>query len=235
MTITELRQRYPWPTQHPGVPPIDWSLDGGGRWMVQQVLRRRKLKVVLEIGCFLGGSILNWLEASQDVIVVAVDPWPDSWDVASIARDLGKSEAVIEQLSASGGMYHTFLANLWDYQDRVIPVREYSPGILHTLAEEGLKPDLIYLDSDKLGTEVELCHELFPGAIMTGDDWGWTNEAGEYAIRKPVQDFCRSHDRHLRVENATWIIDTEPPSLAFRLRTFRRHLKQKLKSRRPAA
>lgn len=198
--------------------------------MVQQLLQRRKLSIVLEIGCFLGGSINNWLDASDDVVVVAVDPWPDSWDVASIARKLGKSDAVIEQLSMSDGMYHTFLANLWDRRDRVIPVREYSPGILHTLSEIGLRPDLIYLDSDKLGNEIELCHRLFPSAIMTGDDWGWTNESGEYAIRKPVKEFCRTHDRYLRVENATWVIDTEPASLSFQFRTLRRSLQKKWKS-----
>lgn len=230
MQIDELQARFPWPADHPNVQPIDWSLDGGGRWMVQQLLRRRNLKVVLEIGVFLGGSVRNWLSSSDDVVVVAVDPWPDSWDVASIARKMGKSDEVIAQLSAPDGMYKTFLANLWDQQSRVIPVREYSPGILHQLCEMGLQPDLIYLDSDKTGDEIELCHQLFPNAIMTGDDWGWCDESGGFPIRKPVEEFCRVNNRYLRVENATWVIDTQPASASFRLRTFRRSLQAKWKS-----
>lgn len=235
MPINELRRKYPWPQTHPCVPAIDWSLDGGGRWMVQELLSRRDLKVVLEIGSFLGGSVRNWLDASDDVVVVAVDPWPDSWDVTGIARQLGKSQEVIDQLSAPDGMYHTFLANLWDVQDRVIPVREYSPGILHQLSEIGLKPDLIYLDSDKIGSEIELCHQLFPGALMTGDDWGWTDETGGFPIRQPVKDFCRNHDRYLRVENATWVIDSQPATVRFRLRTLRRSIQKKWKAYRRRA
>ena len=203
--------------------------------MVQELLSRRDLKIVLEIGSFLGGSVRNWLDASKDVVVVAVDPWPDSWDVTSIARQLGKSDELIAQLSATNGMYHTFLANLWDQQDRVIPVREYSPAILYELQNIGLTPDLIYLDSDKTGSEIELCHQLFPGALMTGDDWGWNDETGEYPIRKPVTEFCQIHDRHLRVENATWVIDTQPASVRFRLRTLRRSLQKKWKTLRRRA
>ena len=159
--LQTLAQRHPWPEQKPDFFPIRWSLDGGGRWMVEQKLRRKKFKVVLEIGCFLGGSVENWLRSSSDVTVVAVDPWPEC-DVANYARKNGRSEAEAQQLEREDGFYQTFLANFWDQRDRVIPVRDYSPGVLHELAEAGLRPDLIFLDSDKSGDEIEICHELFP-------------------------------------------------------------------------
>ena len=203
--------------------------------MVQEIIRKRGLRVILEIGAFLGGSIRNWLECSDDVIVVALDPWPDSWDVESVARAMGKSQSVIEQLAAPEGMYQTFLANLWDERDRVIPVREYSPQYLYDLQTIGFQPDLIYLDSDKTGAEVQICSQLFPGAIMTGDDWQWMDELGEYPIRNPVREFSRQPDRHLRVENATWVIDDRPPSVRFRLRRFRRSLRKRWKQRRDQA
>lgn len=238
--ISTLTQRYPWPEECPDVMKRNWSLDGGGRWMVQEKLRREGINLLLEIGSFLGGSILNWLEASPDVIVAAVDPWPDSAGVADYARKLGLGESFAKQLEQPQGFYNTFVANMWEYRDRVIPVREYSPGILHELADLGLCPDLIYLDSDKVGTEIELCAELFPGAIMTGDDWEWKGDAGQsdgdsedemYPIRGPVRNFCARNHRYLKVEGATWVIDTEPPSLRFRLRTWRRELRRRRKAR----
>ncbi|WP_442510084.1 hypothetical protein SH528x_001690 [Novipirellula sp. SH528] len=229
-----LRQRYPWPIERPDFDPIDWSMDGGGRWMVTEKIRRKDMSLVLEIGSFLGGSIRDWLAASPTVNVVAVDPWPASWDLATYARENHQCERVAKQLGRENGFYQTFLTNLWDNQDRVIPVKEYSPAILYELSSMGLEPDLIYLDSDKVGTEIELCRELFPNAIMTGDDWCWTNADGECSIRQPVYDFCEKHGRYLKVERATWIIDNEPPSLAFQIRSFRRALKAKWRERRYA-
>ncbi|MEM6692214.1 MAG: hypothetical protein AAF664_22485 [Planctomycetota bacterium] len=228
--LKELRQRYPWPQIQPDFFPIRWSLDGGGRWMVEQRIRERKLRIILEIGSFLGGSVEQWLQIDPNLIVIAVDPWPEC-DIADYARRSGRSEEEATQLERPDGFYQTFLSNFWNQRDRVIPVREYSPAVLHELALLGLRPDLIYLDCDKSGTEIELCHKLFPNALMTGDDWQWQNEAGEFPIREPVEAFCKQHDRYLKTENATWIIDDQPPSLSFRFRTLRRSIKQRFKDR----
>jgi hypothetical protein len=233
--LQALRQQHPWPVTQPSVAPVDWSLDGGGRWLVQKKLRQHKSSVVLEIGCFLGGSMLDWLSVSPHVQVVGVDPWPDDVGVAQYAREQGKSEAVAQQLDQPDGFYQTFLANLWQHRDRVVPVRGYSPAVLHELAEIGFMPDLIYLDSDKVGNEIEFCHDLFPGAVMTGDDWGWQSKTGEYPIREPVKAFCDKHQRYLKVEGATWVIDTEPASISFRFRAWRRAMRSRRKNRRAAA
>ncbi len=229
-----LRQRYRWPITRPNLDPIDWSLDGGGRWMVSELIQRNEINLILEVGSFLGGSIRKWLAASPTVNVVAVDPWPACGDLEQFAREQGQSEATAQQLGRENGFYQTFLANLWDNQDRVIPVRECAPAILYELSAIGLAPDLIYLDLDPVGNEFELCHQLFPNAIMTGDNWHWRNESGESPIRKPIYDFCQTHSRYLKVERATWIIDHEPPSLAFQIRSFRRALKAKWRARRDA-
>lgn len=235
VSLETLRQQYPWPDNRPDFAPVQWSLDGGGRWLVQEKLRRPEFNLVLEIGSFLGGSIHDWLSVSPDIHVVAVDPWPETCGVAQYAREQGKGEEVAKQLERPDGFYQTFLANFWELRDRVIPVRGYSPAVLHELAELRLRPDLIYLDSDKVGGEIELCHKLFPGAVMTGDDWGWKGESGDFPIRQPVTDFCETRNRFLKVEGATWVIDTEPPSVRFRFRSWRRSLKTKMKTRRRAA
>ena len=227
-----LRDKYPWPDERPDFDPINWSLDGGGRWLVTEKIQRKECAVVLEIGSFLGGSVKSWLNASPDVVVVAIDPWPETLDLSDYAQKNNKGPKAISQLGRHDGFYQTFLANLWDHRDRVIPVREYSPAIHHELASIGLQPDLIYLDSDKVGTEIEICHDLFPSAVMTGDDWCWSDESGNFPIREPVQNYCDEHGLHLKVENATWLIDRDPPSLAFRWRCFRRAIRQRRKERR---
>ena len=111
----------------------------------------------------------------------ALDPWEGSW--ANFAVTSGKPEHA-EQLARKKAGYHTFLVNLWDHRQRVIPLRGRSPEKLYELAQLGVAPDLVYLDSDKSGVELEVCHELFPDAILCGDDW-------TYAWRKATRSAAR--------------------------------------------
>jgi hypothetical protein len=113
-----------------------------------------------------------------------------------------------------------FLANLWDYRERVIPIRGNSPDMLFEIHRLGAEPDLIFLDADKEGREIEICHELFPNATMTGDDWWWGRDRWwradkGYPIRKPVKDFCRQNRRFLKTSYQTWVIDDEPPTFEY--------------------
>ena len=226
--LQELRSQYPWPQSPPAAPPVDWSIDAGGRELITQLIEERGISLVLEIGAFLGGSTRTWLDVSPDVQVVCVDPWPGSFE-ADFAREKNRPD-LIEQLSGPDGSYHTFLASMWSYQDRVIPIRGWAPQALFDVHATGFQPELIYIDADKKGREIEVCHELFPNAIITGDDWWWGTERFSrpddgYPIRKPVKEFCTRHGRYLRTRAHTWIIDSEPPSLSYQLSRPMYHIK----------
>ncbi len=212
--LTALRAQYPWPNDCPAVAPIDWALDGGGRHLVLEMIEKHSVRVIVEIGAFLGGSVKMWLAASPEIVVVAVDPWKDPWE--DFARNSGRPASEALQLDEPGGGYRTFLRNFWEERHRVIPIRGKSPDKLHDLHAAGLRPDLVYIDSDKSGRELEVCEALFPGAIICGDDWLWAPEQG-YPIRRPVQTFCRNHGRYLRVDHHTWVIDTERPTFRYYL------------------
>ena len=200
--------------------PYQWSEDAGGRHLVIRLIMERQLYTVLEVGVFLGGSARRWLDASPHVNVVGVDRWNDGpW--ANYARKRGRPE-IAEQMNQRDGLYRTFLTTNWEYRDRLTPVRAKSPAALFDIAALGLEPDLIYLDADKSGVEIEICHQLFPTAVITGDDWWWGTDfiwkpdAG-YPIRKPVKQFCRRHGRFLRTNLHTWVIDDRPPRLNYHL------------------
>ncbi|MEM9827541.1 MAG: hypothetical protein AAF958_13195 [Planctomycetota bacterium] len=213
---------------------MQWSLDGGGRWMIRDIIRTRKIQTILEIGVFLGGSVETWLESSRRCTVLAVDTWPEcnqpgQWDPSSFVEENSDNIALARQMRRESGFYNTFLANLWPHRERVIPIRRSSPEVLYEMAEMGLHPDLIYLDSDKVGTELEICHELFPGAIMSGDDWEFDPGAG-YPIRAPVHRFCEKHALNVYVENASWVIAKSPLTFSYRYRLAkRRFYKQRRK------
>lgn len=212
--LQKLREKYPWPSNRPEVTPVNWALDGGGRRLVTEAIRKHKLSIILEVGVFLGGSVKAWLEALPNVTVLAVDPWKPPW--GDFARQCGRPE-IADQLDRPDGAYETFLTSMWEYRDRVIPIRGYSQEVLYQIAEFGVTPELLYLDGDKSGREIEICNKLFPGIMVSGDDWLHESD-GCFPIRKPVRDYCREQAKTLRTDRHTWLVSDEPLSWSERIK-----------------
>lgn len=214
-----LRERFPWPAERPKADAIRWSMDYGGRGLIVDVLANRPRRLVLEIGTFLGGSARQWLQAADGVRVVAVDPWPDLKRQPPLGsfverHPIGRRHA--DQLFARNGLYDSFLSSMWDLRERIVPVRGTAQDALPTLHALGLRPDLIYVDSDKTGRELPLCERLFPGALICGDDWMW-QDGTAFPIRRPAIDLARRQGRPLKCADHTWLIDDCPWSWRQRL------------------
>lgn len=229
--MEKLRETYPWPDKRPNLKMVPWALDAGGRHLVVEQIQEKRLAIILEIGVFLGGSAKIWLDSSPNVVVIAVDSWQNWPGIGDFARKHHQPEWVAEQLLCDEeAFYRTFLSNLWDDRDRIIPMRSKALDALDELNKLGVKPDLVYLDSDKSGSELEICKKFFPKAILTGDDWFfgtdrfWRADAG-YPIRKPVREFCQRHKKNLRIDRHTWVITEEPLSLNDFPTLVRYHLK----------
>ena len=206
-----LRVSYPWPESSIEASPYCIDLDGGGRFLVDRLIAKRQNPTLLEIGSFLGGSTLRWLKGSPSVEIVALDPWPDC-DAGDFAASEEwwfnwpkPSEEVVHALNAKDGLYHTFLANLAPYKDRVVPVRGRSQLLLEQLAEMGLEPDLVYIDADKKRSDLDACFRLWPLARLTGDDYLWKPEAG-YPMQQHVNAFAAEHGFSVAHVCQTWVL-----------------------------
>lgn len=202
----QFKLSHPWPSEQPNVLPTDWALEGGGKELVINKVRSEKLECILEIGVFFGGSVRKWILNTSNTIVIAADPWAPAewWSEYAITHGHGELAA---QLRTPQGPYETFLASIWDLRERVIPVNRSSPSVLHELSEIGVVPDLIFFDSDKTGNDLKVAHELFPNAVLAGDDWTWVRD-GDYPIRKAVKAFCQKYNYTYRISAATWLIDS---------------------------
>jgi len=75
MNLRVIRDRYPWPDIPTSIQPYIVSLDGGGRHLVDSLIEKDAVRMILEIGSFLGGSTHRWLACSPYHQVIAVDPW----------------------------------------------------------------------------------------------------------------------------------------------------------------
>lgn len=165
-------------------------MDYGGRDLIKHLIATRHLKVIIEIGAFVGGSVRQWLDVSPDVIVVAIDLWPQIrgphffYDTHPVGRMHAR------QLREPDGLYHAFLATLWEDREQVIPVRGRGTDMLPALHALGLRPDLVFIDADKQAAEIRLCDELFPEAIVCGDDWLWC-DGRRFPSQPPVRESAR--------------------------------------------
>lgn len=215
MWISEIRRNYPVPNVE-GVKDYYFSLDGGGRCLIIEALRRHDVKLMLEIGSFLCGSSIQWLDSKDDLTVVGVDPWSANFsDILKrytvnpvfdpcFSRISDRNE-FIESVRRNGAEVSA-LANVRRFGDRFVPVKAESPRVLPLLADFGLRPELIYFDSDKVLDDLNVCRELFPEAILCGDDWTWGADKG-YPVRVAVKRFCEQHNLKVRAERATWIVE----------------------------
>lgn len=214
-TIHKVRSQFPWPTQRPAVAAVPWVMDYGGRQLITRLIATRHLRVIVEIGAFVGGSVRQWLSVSPDVVVVAIDPWPQIegphafYDAHPVGRVHGR------QLREPDGLFQSFLATLWEDRDRVIPVRGTGERMLPALHALGLRPDLIFIDADKQGAEIGICDQLFPEAVVCGDDWLWC-DGSRFPSQQPVRESARRRGRVVKVVSNTWLIDDRPWTVAER-------------------
>lgn len=213
-TFQKLLNDNPWPNTS-GVAAWDFTLGGGGRHLVDALILDRKPEYLLEIGCFLGASAKRWLSLDPAPKLVGVDPWSD-WLIEQCKKYVGRPgltraypDIDVQRRFAADierhGPFATAMANLRGFEDRFVPFRGLSPEVLPALKEAGFTPGLIYIDAGKKADDLEVCHALWPEAIITGDDWHWNRTKG-YPMRKIVNDFAEANGFSVWAEHATWVL-----------------------------
>lgn len=214
MWRNKIRSHYP-SVDSGEVKEFYFSLDGGGRNIIIDALHRYDVKVMVEIGLFLCGSTTQWLDSKADLTVIGIDPWSanfadtiEKYAVNPVFNScfsrIADRREFIDSVRTHGSEVSA-LANVRRFGDRFIPVKDKSPDVLPLLAELGVRPELIYFDSDKVLDDLNICRELFPRAILCGDDWTWGADKG-YPVRVSVGQFCQQHNLKVHAERATWMI-----------------------------
>lgn len=164
--IKTLREWYPWPETKPLVTPecTGWFC-GENRDTLTQLLSPAT-QVVVELGSWQGLSARYIAAAAPNAAVICIDHWLGS-------TEHHRDPTWRAQLPL---LFDTFLSNLWEYRDRVVPMRTTSINGLRELAELGFAPDLIYIDTahDEESVYQDVRAALrFPLAHLVGDDATW--------------------------------------------------------------
>jgi len=141
------------------------------------------VKVIVEIGCWMGKSTRWIMDQSPNAKMIAVDTWLGA--VEHQADPYRRRELAT--------LFDTFLVNCQEYADRLHPLRCDSLTGLLTIAKYGVKPDVIHIDASheyrSVYSDVLTALESFPGTPIVGDDWDWPQKEVETAVRDAVKDY----------------------------------------------
>lgn len=203
--ITFLQEVFPWPENPPDVPKNMTGWFAHPKQILLEEVIPKDTKIILELGSWLGQSTRWFLKNYPSAIVIAVDTW------------LGSCEHIQKKAHILPTLYEAFLVNNWEWRDRLVPFRNTSLAALNFLSQIGVIPDVVYFDSDHsrwgLLAELETVHELFPNAMMVGDDFEKENSVWRSVIDFATYGDCRGGTKWrgwlIVDKNYTWYIDKE--------------------------
>ena len=212
--LDELRRRYPWPAERPDAPE-KWTnrgeifgwFNGQNRGLLKKLLTD-ETKLVVELGALLGLSTRYLAEWAPNATIVTIDHWKGS-------REHQRFPPLADVLD---NLFEVFCVHLWDYRDRVIPMRTTTlEGMLEIrLSLAGLlqiTPEVVYIDASHetgpIYADTMLAMALWPDAHIVGDDGGWKS------IQAAHLDIQRNTDRKLHNHGCAWEIPPLgiPPTL----------------------
>ncbi len=191
ITKMKIKEKYKWPEEKPDVSKDyhGWFLDSAAD--ILNSFLNENTQVVVELGSWLGKSTRHILRAAPNATVIAVDHW--------------KGSAEHSQKAVIPILHETFLVNCWNFKDRLIPLKSDTLSGLQEIYDEGLNPDLIYIDAGHDTTSVmqDIMKSvyLFPNAQLVGDDWLWGKNR---PVARAVEICAKGFGFEIKVSENTW-------------------------------
>jgi len=147
----------------------------GNKEEIKRVLNNPDVKIICELGTWYGKSAEFMMENSKNISLICVDLWSneDIKEGNQVIKYNDKYSSILDKYP----LYQTFLGNLWKHRKRIIPLRMDTKDGLRKIKQMGITPDAIYIDANHtykdVKAEIEISIELFPNAILFGDDISW--------------------------------------------------------------
>jgi hypothetical protein len=167
MKIAKLKKKYKFGRKKPTVEkkytdrgePYGWCCNDVKKMMDE--ICTPETKVIVEIGSFMGMSAYNFLKRAENAHLICIDHWKGSEEHQERFGDVD--------------LFEQFRANMWDSRKRITPVKKDSESGMRSVAYEGIRPDIVYIDGahdyKSVKEDIEDASRLFPDAIICGDDW----------------------------------------------------------------
>ena len=168
--IKKIRQKFKYKKSKPKIKMNfrqNWFSEDNQTMLLKYIKKycNKRKSIILELGTWMGRSA--YFESkyiTEDSIVICVDHWKGD---ISIGKEYKNEESDL--------LYKQFIINLWEYKEKVIPVRMDGDKAIKLLYEMGIKPDLIYLDMDhsyeSVIVNLKNIHKYYSEVPLVGDDF----------------------------------------------------------------
>ncbi len=171
---------------------------------MEKYLKDLNAKVVIELGSWLGLSTSHIATVlPEDGVVYAVDHWAGTHEYEHLKHMLPT-------------LYQQFLSNIIhaNLTHKITPMKMTTLEAVKVFLEEGIVPDLVYVDAchDEASVyeDISAYYPLIKGhGVICGNDWGWGHDL---PVRKAVTRFAR--ENRLRIEihhNWFWVLHEDMP------------------------
>lgn len=196
--MKEIEELFEWPQEKPNV-----SADDHGWFNNQSTLGKflnPDVKVVVELGSWLGSSTRFILDQAPNAKVIAIDHWSDNIkDYGNGGSTDASSDEGIEKI---GTLWETFLINCWNYKNRLYPIRAYTQDGLKKLKKYNIVADVVYIDAshsyEDVIADITLSRKLWPNAQIVGDDYIWDS------VKKAAHDYADKNGFKVVAEDNCW-------------------------------
>lgn len=168
-------------------------------------------KTIVEVGTWKGLSAINMAKVIKkntlNCKIYCIDTWLGALEF--ISGDLKNTkERNLMYKNGYPQIYYQFLSNVVhnNVQDIIIPIPNTSLIGCKYLKNEGIIPELIYVDASHdeydVYTDIKNYYELLKTGVIFGDDYyAWTG------VKNAVDKFCLENKIYLEIyENNFWII-----------------------------
>lgn len=181
--LERLLETYPWPQTMPDVAadPHGWLASETAEFLRQYV--DPESRVVCELGSWLGCSARLLLRLAPRATLLCVDHWLGGPEHPSNPQWSQKLPT----------LYETFLRNLWEHRQQVIPVKADTLDGLAEIRAAGVEVQAFYVDAThttaRVFAELVAINGRWPAAVIVGDDF---NNAG---VAAGVRQFAEAAGR----------------------------------------
>jgi len=166
--------------------------------VIDRLLKEYELRIIVEVGSWMGQSALFFAERSE--FVICIDTWLGN-DHFFYEESLRKFLPVA---------YETFLVNCWEMQHKILPFRVDSKVGLWYLSTQDVEVDMVYIDGshyyEDVKEDIKCALKLKGNPLLVGDDFSkrFANDKRkevEFPVKKATREIFGD-----KVENegTTW-------------------------------